>query len=147
MRLQFTWIEVNLHSFFLAKVRRSRGKFNEIRRWITTNPAPFGSRLSLKAEKSWWTQDFPSNSLNYLTSPSRVKRRRENTSVFKGKFFQELRTIWSGERAIDGHDRTMIVGHQCEAIVATIARWMSYDHASIRPRLRGNHVTIARWRN
>ena len=73
MGLQFTRIEANLHGFFIADGRRSRGKFDEIQRWIMTNRAPIGSRLSLNVGEPWWTQDFPSNSLNHLTNQSRVE--------------------------------------------------------------------------
>ena len=38
----------------------------------------------------------------------------------------------------DGHGCMMIVGHQCKAIVAMIARQMSHDCVVIEPRSRGD---------
>ena len=49
MGLQFTWIEANSLNFFLADVRNSRGKFDEIKEEFTINPAPIDSQLSLNA--------------------------------------------------------------------------------------------------
>ena len=49
MGLQFSWIEANSLDFFLAEVRNSRGKFNEIKRKFAINPAPIASQLSLNA--------------------------------------------------------------------------------------------------
>ena len=47
MGLQFTWIEANLLDFFLADVRNSRGKFDEIKEEFAINPAPIALQLSL----------------------------------------------------------------------------------------------------
>ena len=49
MGLQFTWIEANLLDFFLADVRNSRGKFDEIKEEFAINPAPIALQLSLNA--------------------------------------------------------------------------------------------------
>ena len=46
MRLQFTWIEANLLDFFLADVRNSRGKFDEIKEEFAINLAPIALQLS-----------------------------------------------------------------------------------------------------
>ena len=43
----------------------------------------------------------------------------------------------------DGHDRTMIVGHQFEAIVAMIGQRSDHDHAAIGPRSRNHRATIS----
>ena len=40
MGLQFTWIEANLLDFFLADVRNSSVKFDEIKEEFAINPAP-----------------------------------------------------------------------------------------------------------
>ena len=52
------------------------------------------------------------------------------------------RLIRSGD-GFDGHDPTMIVGHQIEVIVATIARRSGHDHTVIGPLSRSNRATIA----
>ena len=39
----------------------------------------------------------------------------------------------------DGHDRTLIVGHQSKAIVAMIAHRSDHDREVIGPRSRGDH--------
>ena len=80
-----------------ADVRRSRAEFDQIRWFITMNPASIGSQSSLNAGESWWTQDIPSKSLNCLTIRSKVKRRRDNTSVFKEEFPRETWVVWYGE--------------------------------------------------
>ena len=49
MRLLFSWIEANLLGFFLANVRNSRGKFDEIKEKFAINPAPIASQSSLNA--------------------------------------------------------------------------------------------------
>ena len=45
--LQFSWIQANLLRFFLADVRNSRGKFDEIKEKFVINPAPIASQSSL----------------------------------------------------------------------------------------------------
>ena len=40
---------MNLLEFFLADVRNSRGKFDEIKEKFTINPAPIASQSSLNA--------------------------------------------------------------------------------------------------
>ena len=47
MRLQFSWIEVNLLGFFLVDVRNSREKFNEIKKKFAMNLALIASQSSL----------------------------------------------------------------------------------------------------
>ena len=42
-----------------------------------TNLALIGSRSSLNTGKSWWTQDLPSNSLNWFTNRLKVNVQRE----------------------------------------------------------------------
>ena len=82
MGLQFTWIEANLLNFYLADVRNSRGKFDEIKEEFAINPAPIALQLSLNAGASQRTYDFPLNFLNCFTNQSKVKKERGNTSVF-----------------------------------------------------------------
>ena len=55
----------------------------KIQRLITTNLAPIGSRLSLNAGESWWTQDLPSNSLNCFMNRAKFKERREEHRFLK----------------------------------------------------------------
>ena len=109
---------------YSAYVRHSRGKFDQIRRLIMTNSALIGSRSSLNVGELWWTQDLPSNSLNCFTNWSKVKKRREEHRFLKRNFPWEMRAVWSGERPIDGHNRTMTVGHQSRGDRAMIA-WRS----------------------
>ena len=112
-----------------ADVRHSMGEFNRIQRLITTNPASIGSQLCVNAGESWWTQDLPSKSLILFTIRSKVKRRRENTSVFQEEFPQETRAIWSGE----------------SRLMATIARW---SWATISSELGFRHpiaIVASRW--
>ena len=66
-----------------ADVRRSRGKFNQIRRLITMNHALIGSQSSLNTGESWWTQDLPSNSLNFFMNRSKVEKTREEYRFLK----------------------------------------------------------------
>ena len=73
MGFQFTWIEANLLDFFLADVRNSRGKFNEIKWEFVINPAPIASQLSLNAGGSRRTQDLSFKSLKSFMIQSRVK--------------------------------------------------------------------------
>ena len=91
----------------LGDVRHSRGEFDWIRWLITTNPTSMGSRSSLNAGESRWNQDLPSKSLNCFTIRWNVKRRRENTSVFKAELPRETRAVWSSE----------------SRLMATISRW------------------------
>ena len=89
-----------------ADVRRSRGKFDRIRRLITTNLALIGSQSSLNAGKSWWTQDLPSNSLNCFTNWSKVKKRRGIPAINVNRLFHdEIGTFQSRETSgIVAHD-------------------------------------------
>ena len=108
MGLQFTRIEVNLLDFFLADVRRSRGKFNEIRWKFVINPALIGSQSCLNAGGSQRTQDLAWKYLNSFTIQSRVKRKQESISIFKEDFAWKSLVVWS-----DGEVDLM----------ATIAQW------------------------
>ena len=74
MGLQFTWIEANLLDFFLADVRHSRGKFDEIRWKFAINPAPFALQSSVNAGGSQRTDDLSFKLLNSFTIQSRVKK-------------------------------------------------------------------------
>ena len=78
-----------------------------------------------------------------VSSLTDVRRSRAKFDRFlKGNFHENLWLFNPVRGRFHGHDRTIIVGHQWETIMATIARQMSHDHASIRPRLRGKWVTI-----
>ena len=76
---------MNLLGFFLADVRNSRGKFDEIKEKFAINPAPIASQSSLNARGSRCTRDLPRNSLNSFTNRSKVKEQKENTWLFKGE--------------------------------------------------------------
>ena len=71
------WIEANLLDFFLADVRNSRGKFDEIKWEFVINPDLSASQLSLNAGGSRITQDLSFKSLNSFTIQSRVKFTKE----------------------------------------------------------------------
>ena len=75
----------------------------KIQQKFIINPTLIGSQLSLNVGQSWRTQDLAQKLLNSLTIWSKVKRRRENTSIFKGISAQKKRTVWFGE------DRLMIM--------------------------------------
>ena len=92
MGLQFTRIEVYLLGFFLNGRSAFKGG-------IRSNRAKFidQSQSSLNAGESQRTQDLAQKSLNCFTIQSRVKRRRENTSVFMGEFPGETWVVWCGE--------------------------------------------------
>ena len=85
MGLQFSWIEANLLGFFLADVRNSRGKFDEIKEKFTINPSPIASQSSLNAGGSRWTRELPRNSLNSFTNRSKFGEQREEYIGFKGE--------------------------------------------------------------
>ena len=145
MGLQFTWIELNLLDFFLVDVRRSRGKFDEIRQKFMMNPAPIGSQSSLNVGGSWGTHDLSFKLLNSFTIESRVKFFIEKKVVHQ--FLREISARFSGHLIqlrglIDGHDYTMIVSHQYAAIMATIMWWLGHDRGSIKPRSHGDRAVI-----
>ena len=81
------------------------------------------------------TQDLSLKSLNSFTIQSRVKKKQESTSVFKGEFPQEkIGPFDPMIGGIYGHDHTMIVGHECRKIMVLIVHQMSHDRATIGPR-------------
>ena len=123
MGLQFKRIEVNLYGFFLANVRRSRGKFDEIKRLIMTNLAPVGSRSSLNVGESWWTQDLPSNLLNFFMNQSRVKKQREEHRLLKRNFRKNCGPF----DPVEGR------------FMAMITRQSVHDRTAIEPWSRGDH--------
>ena len=88
MGLQFTRIEVYLLGFLLDGPSAFKGR-------IRLNQEKFRdqSQSSLNAGESQRTQDLAQKSLNFFTIQSRVKRRRENTSVFIGEFPRETRAV------------------------------------------------------
>ena len=106
-----------------ADVLRPRGKFDRIRRLITTNPALIGSRLSLNTGESWWTQDLLSKPLNCFTIRSKVKVQREEHRYLKKKSPRKIRAVWFGEGRL----------------MATIMRWLwdmiarSHDPTIVMP--------------
>ena len=57
------------------------------------NSAPIGSQSSLNAGGSRRSQDLVLKSLSCFTIQSRVKKREENTSVFKEELLQEMRAV------------------------------------------------------
>ena len=91
MGLQFSWIEANLIGFFLADVRNSRGKFDEIKEKFTINPAPIASQSSLNAGGSRWTRDLPRNLLNSFTNRSKVENK-------EGRIHRFYRENWPEDR-------------------------------------------------
>ena len=52
------------------------------------------------------------------------------------------RLIWSGD-GFDGQDRTMIVAHPVEMIMALISSQSDHDRVAIGPRSRSDQTTIA----
>ena len=93
-----------------AHVRRSREKFDQIRRLITTTPALIGLRSSLNVGESWWTQDLPSNSLNCFTNRSKVKKRREEHRFLKGNSPRKVPTVRSDQGQLDDRDCARRIG-------------------------------------
>ena len=93
MGLQFMRIEANLLDFFLADVRRSRGKFDEIKWKFAINPAPISSQSSLNAGGSRRTQYFSFKSLNSFTVQSGVKRKEGIHRLFKEDFRWKIAAV------------------------------------------------------
>ena len=93
MELQVTWIEANLFDFFLADVRNSRGKFDEIKKEFAINPNPIASQSSLNAGGSRRTQDFAPNFLNCLTNQSKVEEQRREYIGFKEDFGPKIQAV------------------------------------------------------
>ena len=93
MGVQFTWIEANLLDCFLADVRNSWGKFDEIMEEFAMNPAPIASQLSLNMGGSRRTSDFAPNSLNYFTNQSKVEEQKRTHRLFRGDFRPKIRAI------------------------------------------------------
>ena len=67
----------------LAYVRRSRGKFNQIKRWITTNPASIWSWLSLEHRGIVMNSRYALKSLNCFTINQELLWRREYINFYK----------------------------------------------------------------
>ena len=82
---------MNLLGFFLADVRNSRGKFDEIKEKFDINPAPIALQLSLNARGSRRTRDLPRNSLNSFTNRSKVEEQRREIHAFKKENWPEDR--------------------------------------------------------
>ena len=57
------------------------------------NPALIGSQSSLNMGRSRRTQDLALKLPNSFTIQSRVKKERENTSVFKEEPLREMRAV------------------------------------------------------
>ena len=87
-----------------ADIPRSRGKFDEIWRLITANPALIGSRSSLNRAESQCTQDLPLNWLNYFTNRSKVEKRREEHWFLKRSSPRKALAVRSDEGWLDGRD-------------------------------------------
>ena len=96
MGLQFSLIEANLLGFFLANVRNSREKFDEIKEKFAINPAPIASQSSLNAGGSRWIRDLPQNSHNSFMNRSKVEEQRKNTWLFKGEISPKIVADWRG---------------------------------------------------
>ena len=92
MRLQFTWIEANFLDFFLADVRNSRGKFDEIEEFAI-KPTLIASQLSLNAGGSRRTQDFAPYLLNFFTNKSNVEIKTREEDRFKGNFRPKIMAV------------------------------------------------------
>ena len=92
MGLQFSWIEANLLGFFLADVRNSRGKFDEIKEKFAINPAPIASQSSLNAGGGGDHDDLEIF-LKIRLIPSRIDQKFKNNEeihgVLKGKLAQK----------------------------------------------------------
>ena len=86
IRLQFAWIEGNLLRFFLADVRNSRGKFDEIKGKFVINPPPIGiDHDELKI--------FLEIRLIHFTNRSKVKDQRREIHAFKEEFPPDFETV------------------------------------------------------
>ena len=77
MGLQFMRIEANLIDFFLADVRRLRGKFDEIKWKFAINPAPIASQSSLNTGDHEELKIFLSNHLIPPRFNQELKEKRE----------------------------------------------------------------------
>ena len=107
------------------------------------NPAPIGSQSSLNGgdheELKILLKNFliPSRFNQELSYKGRIHR------FLKGNFRENFRLSDPVGGGFDGHDRTMIVGHQLEAIVAMIVQRLDHDRAAIGRRSRNDRVTIS----
>ena len=86
MGLQFSWIEANLHEFFLADVKNSRGKIDEIKEKFAINPAPIASQSSLNTGDHDEQEIF----LEICLIPSRIDQKFMNK---EGKYMLLKRKI------------------------------------------------------
>ena len=93
MGLQFTWIKENLFDFFLADVRNSKGKFDEIKRKFWINLAPIASPLSLNTGDHEELKILLQIRLIASRINKKLKRKEGTHHLFKGEFGPKIRAI------------------------------------------------------
>ena len=152
MGLQFSWIEVNLLGFFLADVRNSRGKFDEIKKKFVINPAPIASQLSLNAGGSRWTRDLPRNFLNSFTNRSKVEEQRREIHAFKeGNWPEDRGSLERSRRRFARVVGAVPLGEDAASIPRRFWPDLTVKQPEILPRSRRDRATIVRrswsWRS
>ena len=126
MAHQFTRTKANLLDFFLADVRNSRGKFDEMKEEFVINTTPIASQLSLNSED----HEEHKILLQILLIASRInqnfKKKRGIHHLLKDIFARKMR--WGAR--FDGHDRSTIKP-QSHVDRVTIARRSGHDRTLI----------------